>query len=280
MQTAADNVPRFDHNPITGESLGLLIEESRVNLLLNSETLSTQNITTTAAARTLSFYGTGSVTLSGTHVAVVTGTGANVRTSLTYTPTAGTLTLTVAGSVKYANDELGAFATSWIPTTGASATRAADVASMTGTNFSDWYNQTEGGFVFSGRLASASAALTSGFLSANDGTTNNRHQMYWTGGGAIVRVVASGAASNNSIFNDALVAGVPFNIAYAYGAASNSASCNGGTVSTATQASPSNCSVLEIGNANAFTAPMNGHIARISYYAGRPSNSIVRGLSS
>ena len=37
LQTAQANVPRFDHDPVTGESLGLLIEESRTNLLLNSE---------------------------------------------------------------------------------------------------------------------------------------------------------------------------------------------------------------------------------------------------
>jgi hypothetical protein len=37
LQTAATDVPRFDHNPITGESLGLLVEEQRTNLLLRSE---------------------------------------------------------------------------------------------------------------------------------------------------------------------------------------------------------------------------------------------------
>jgi hypothetical protein len=36
MQTAAANVARFDHSPLTGESLGLLIEEQRTNLLLRS----------------------------------------------------------------------------------------------------------------------------------------------------------------------------------------------------------------------------------------------------
>jgi hypothetical protein len=40
--------------------------------------------------------------------------------------------------------EAGAFATSYIPTTTTSLTRNADVVSMTGTNFSDWYNATEG----------------------------------------------------------------------------------------------------------------------------------------
>ena len=38
LQTAATDVPRFDHNPTTGESLGLMVEEQRTNLRLNSAT--------------------------------------------------------------------------------------------------------------------------------------------------------------------------------------------------------------------------------------------------
>jgi hypothetical protein len=37
LLTATNNVARFDHNPTTGESLGLLIEEQRTNLLLRSQ---------------------------------------------------------------------------------------------------------------------------------------------------------------------------------------------------------------------------------------------------
>lgn len=37
LQTAASGVPRFEHNPLTGESLGLEIEEQRTNLFLRSE---------------------------------------------------------------------------------------------------------------------------------------------------------------------------------------------------------------------------------------------------
>jgi hypothetical protein len=37
LQSAADNVARFDHNPVTGESLGLLIEEQRTNSFERSE---------------------------------------------------------------------------------------------------------------------------------------------------------------------------------------------------------------------------------------------------
>ena len=40
--------------------------------------------------------------------------------------------------------EEGSFATSYIPTASSSVTRAADVAEITGTNFSSFYNQSEG----------------------------------------------------------------------------------------------------------------------------------------
>lgn len=37
IKTATTNEPRFDHTPTTGESLGLLVEEQRTNLVLRSE---------------------------------------------------------------------------------------------------------------------------------------------------------------------------------------------------------------------------------------------------
>lgn len=80
----------------------------RRNLLLNTTTMATQNVTVTAVAHTLSFTGTGTVTLSGVSTAgPLVGTGANDRVSLTFTPTAGTLTLTVSGSVTLAQLQIG-----------------------------------------------------------------------------------------------------------------------------------------------------------------------------
>ena len=125
MQTAAVNTPRVTYDPVTLICRGVLYEPSRTNLVTSSDTPTTQSISVNNAAYTLSFYGTGTITLSGTYTNTVTGTGAfPSRVILILTPTAGTLTLTVTGTIQYAQLEAGAFVTSYIPST--LGTRAAD----------------------------------------------------------------------------------------------------------------------------------------------------------
>jgi len=137
IQTAATNAPRWDY---AGGSLrGLLIEEARTNLLLNSATLGTQSVTVTAQAYTLSFYGTGTITKSGAATGALVGTGAGQRVSQTFTPTAGSLTLTVTGSVLNAQIEAGSFVTSWIPTTSVAVTRAQDSCTISAANMTPWF---------------------------------------------------------------------------------------------------------------------------------------------
>ena len=180
------DLPRFDYDPTTLLCKGLLIEEARTNVLVNSlingTSLSTQLVTTTAVAYTLSFYGTGQIVLSGTSSATVVGTGAYPsRKTLTFTPTAGVLTLTVTGTVEYAQLEVGAFATSFIPTDATSKTRNADVAVMTGTNFSSWFNASEGSFLTN--FAFNNAAVTDSYaFEIDDATTANRVSIWrWSG---------------------------------------------------------------------------------------------------
>jgi hypothetical protein len=227
IQNAASNVARFDHNPATGESLGLLVEEARTNTLLYSQQLTNAYWDYNAGITTIpnnllapdgtltgllvtqdtsnSAHGFGNnlniaptdnaclsifvksngcryVGLSQntesyvttvfdlTNGTVVSGSGqitfygngwyriSEVRGQYSYRPyfhllnAAGTNGKTFTGDgvsgawIWGFQKEAGAFPTSYIPTTTATVTRAADVASMTGTNFSTWYNVNQSTF--------------------------------------------------------------------------------------------------------------------------------------
>ena len=63
LQTAATDEPRFDHNPTTGESLGLLVEEQRTNLAIYSEdpTQWTASACSLGSPTRLNRYGDGNV---------------------------------------------------------------------------------------------------------------------------------------------------------------------------------------------------------------------------
>jgi hypothetical protein len=146
----------IDYHPVTHAALGLLAEKAATNLLLNSTTLSTQSVTVTAVAHTLSFFGTGTITLTGVSTAgPLVGTGASDRVTLTFTPTAGSLTLTVSGSVTRAQLETGAVATSPIPTFAASATRTGDLFSFQVAAIPAWTTELSMYCRFSAHLATA-----------------------------------------------------------------------------------------------------------------------------
>ena len=138
MQSAAIDTPRFNYDPSTLEFQGIMLEPARTNILLNSSTLSTQTRTVSNGTYyTLSFYGTGTVTLSGAFSVAITGTSINTQTTIGFTTGSTSLTLTVTGTVRYANLEQGVGATSWIATTGTSATRAADTVTGSGLIWTD-----------------------------------------------------------------------------------------------------------------------------------------------
>lgn len=92
LLTAANNQPRFDHNPTTDESLGLLIEEQRTNLLLQSEDLDTTWAETRATLNLNSV-----VSPAGTLTAdrLIASTDNNTHfTTQTFTGTAASYTFT------------------------------------------------------------------------------------------------------------------------------------------------------------------------------------------
>ena len=262
LMTAAADTARFDHDPITGESKGLLIEESRTNLLTYSQdfgnavwgkwnsalipntivapdgtltgskftedgstwtyhylrrnanpmlslnTTYTYSVYAKAAERTImriSMYdgagfadakfdlsgGTVFSTDLGTAGIESVGNGW-YRCYIMGTSNAANnaqmnfvdiYTCDDNGSDRYDGDgrsglyiwgaqlETGSFSTSYIKTTGASATRSADNASITGENFSSWYRQDEGSIYCE---AAKMNPVTSVIASLNDGTSNNR----------------------------------------------------------------------------------------------------------
>ena len=281
IETVADNVPRFQHDPTTGQCLGLLVEEQRVSLLLNSATLSTQSVTTAATAYTLSFYGTGTITLSGTSTAgPLVGTGASSRVSLTFTPTAGTLTLTVSGSVTNANLEAGSFATSWIPTTGTSATRSADVVTISGSNFSQWYNAAAQTW-YSGASSSSGAAY-SGYVYAVGPDFNNSIQHYRQADfQPVARVRTASADQYGATGNGAVWTGTSANkFALALSPTSGRQASNGALDTAGDDLSvtlPSATS-MSIGSLTG-SLQFNGTISRLTYWPARLSNATLQALT-
>ena len=107
---------------------------ANTQLLHGTDSFATQDETVTAQAYTLQFRGTGSIALTGAHTATLNGTGANDLVSLTFTPSAGTLTLTPSGTVDYPQLETGRAPTSYIPNTAGSGTvtRAIETLSIAG----------------------------------------------------------------------------------------------------------------------------------------------------
>lgn len=224
--------PRFDHDPATGESLGLLIEEARTNEIITdlSLTSDTTGATlsedssvskpdgTTGALKITATSGNSTHTAQRTSASTTTnhafsvfvkkgnhryiglsqgGTGNNIHVifdtdtkTITDNGSHNSGTFVSSGFEEYANGwfrihlvgltsgtslrvflaenasqnglrnwnatgnefcyawglqrEDGNFPTSYIPTSGSSVTRAADVADITGTNFSSFYNQSAG----------------------------------------------------------------------------------------------------------------------------------------
>jgi hypothetical protein len=362
LLTAGGGQPRFDHNPTTSESLGLLIEESRTNLALRSEefdnasiwptsnssvtantavapdgTLTadrlipntttgghfvTQSLTVTAAVHTYSVY----LKAAGYNWAVVYLTGPNVGTffnlsngtigsSFVGAPTSSsithvgngwyrcsiTATLTtssglrvystnVDGNASIVGDnfsglfvwgaqlEAGSFATSYIPTTTAAATRAADAASMTGTNFSSWYNAGEGTLYSEAKLLAVPGGSTYPGIVKISTDSGNKLGFYTTPAATSTYFSVS---ANSTSSADISVAQSPVSsflkIASVYKVNDFAASVNASTVGTDTSGIVPAVIKMDIGT---YDNSWNGTIKKIAYYPIRVTNAQLQALTS
>jgi hypothetical protein len=363
LQTAATDVPRFDHNPVTGESLGLLVEEARTNLVLRSEEL--DNAVWTKVGGTISANSIASPngaitadtliedTSTGTHRCVNSATIANatiytvsayakaaggrthVRLSLgsglageltanlsngTVAASSGATNPTVqlvgngwyrisftsaassstTGQVQlqliqgtntpsYTGDgasgayfwgaqlEAGAFPTSYIPTTGATATRSADVASITGSAFSSFYRADEG--TMFADVTVLSTAKTNHVISIDDGTTNNRIELRVVGSATIIQhnMTAGGVAQNNGSIT---VGSDPRRVA-ALSYRSGDTRLQSGVIGTTfTGTTVPTVTQIQLNKATFANGEINGTIRRFTFWPQRLANTTLQPITT
>jgi hypothetical protein len=342
IQAAAVDEARFDYDPATKKSLGLLIEESRTNLMLNTSTPDTSNwdslsggATPVSSTSTAPDGSTGCIRIqssvatgggkrlfdpaaTGTHICSVyarsrTGVAQSVYCTLSSTSSTITTTLPADGSwirvISDATDvpaitsktfgirasdssgcdidvwgeqaEEGIFETSFIPTSGSTVTRAVDIASITGDNFSSWYNPAESTWFASGsqlELDQDGNQNDVGTLFA-DRYANIGPQRWragsWRGvqaGSAVISAFSTPVTPKNQIINTAYaIDGTNAKMAVE-GVLSGVGSLGAypGTTELQIAASPS----------NSASASWNGHISRLSYYSRRLTDEQLQTLTS
>jgi hypothetical protein len=165
-----------------------------------------------------------------------------------------------SGSLRISNVqvEAGAFATSYIPTIASTVTRSADVATITGSLFSQWYRQPEGTLIaeFSGPSGGYPVNMT-------DGTNNNATGLVYLTGTTLRGITV---VSGSGRFVDMTASASPAINKTAYGYRLNDlgGSTNGGTVLTNTTAPIPTLDRMFIGTFSNFSY-LNGHIRSIRY---------------
>lgn len=169
--------------------------------------------------------------------------------------------------------ELGAFATSYIPTGASSVARSADSVIMTGTNFSSWYNQSQGTFVTNFSRATTVANNWAYGLNVPSG-------IFDLVAGSTVVNFRYGASSADLQVSATFSSG---KIATAYTAnGTHALAINGGAVSTSSVTlDPGTPTFIRFGaEQGAGVGFLNGWIASINYYNTRLSDLTLQSLST
>jgi uncharacterized protein YxeA len=168
--------------------------------------------------------------------------------------------------------EAGAFSTSYIPTTSATVTRAADNANMVGSNFSSWYNQS-GGTIFA-NWDTVGTDVGAAF-SINDTTNNNAIQIYYNSNYAQYQVLTSSINQVQLL----IVSPIVIKSAATYTLNNFAVSFNGASPLTDTAGTIPNVTQLRLGSIASGGAYLNGHIQSIKYYPTRLPNADLQRLT-
>jgi hypothetical protein len=174
--------------------------------------------------------------------------------------------------------EEGETPSSYIPTTTAAVTRSADVLSMEGTDFSDWYNQTEGSVFVEANgvklddyrtLYSIANLSTNYIIVLADDTYTGGYKFTVADSGTQVCDLRGGDDTGT------------VKAAFAFKTNDFAASYNGNAVVDDTTGLLQNdMAIIYIGLNNSGASQINGHIKQLQYYPRRLTNTQLQALSA
>lgn len=172
------------------------------------------------------------------------------------------------------------FATSYIPTVASTVARATDGAVMTGTNFSNWFNASEGTFV-----VSASVMLTTGnrgIYAASDGTNNNRIYLNLTNANPANTnhfISASSVTQADVVVSEPISANTVFRDAFAYRQNDVNGATNGVLGTADTSVTLPVVDQFRLGARGDNGNRIEGHLRSITYYPTRLTDAQLQALS-
>jgi hypothetical protein len=170
------------------------------------------------------------------------------------------------GYIWGAQVEAGSFPTSYIPTSGSTVTRAADAASITGTNFSSWYNQSEGTIYVDFDKATTQRQNP---FAISDGTATNRMSVYYQDNLAVSYIASSAGGFDQSVYTTSFPLSSKYILGYSSGNTRPVINGNLGTVITESNL-PINTTIFFGRRAQGDILHMLiGHISRLTYYPKR-----------
>ena len=170
--------------------------------------------------------------------------------------------------------EAGAFATSYIPTVASQVTRTADVATMTGTNFSAWWNSTEGAAVI--QTIPRAASGTRPAIQFDDNTANEIITLRGSVADPQLYVVDAGAAQA-TLDAGTITANTAYKLSGAWKASSFATSINGGAA--VAQASGTLPTVTQARLGGDGTNYLNGWLQNLRYWPQRIIDTEVQAFS-
>jgi len=256
VKTAGIDIARFEDG-------GILIEEERENLFLNSESPATQTITVLNATKySIRVKGTGSITLSGGGSGTV-----SEGTNLAFTTTSTSVICTVSGTLTSVQFEKGSFNTSQIITEATTVTRTKDVLKN---DVSGQIVQGQGSIYCEFDVLGIDDGAFPTFLDLSDGTLDNRITISSRGGSNYIRarVINSGSTTVDIVSSNNLITpNTKHKVMVTYKDNDVKLYFDGIKIGEDTSTIiPTNLKTLNIGCRIDNSAQLNGHNKNYTYY--------------